>query len=175
MGMGRAGAVMAAAAIIASCAPRPAPPAPIAAPPRPAPPLVQPPPPPPPADWRDAPLSPGDWTYYGGPDHPQPGATFQSDRVALALRCERNRTILIGFTGAQAPAFTIRTSYGDRRLPATAVQFNETIADLPATDPLFDQMAFSRGRLLVQIEGGAALIIPAWPEIARVTEDCRSP
>ena len=74
-----------------------------------------------------------------------------------------------------APAFTIRTSYGHRRLPAAAVHFNEMIADLPATDPLFDQMAFSRGRLLVQIEGGVALIIPAWPEIARVTEDCRSP
>jgi hypothetical protein len=169
------GAVLAAMAMIASCAPRPAPPAPIAPPPRPAPPFVQPPPPPPPADWRDAPLSPGDWIYQSGSVQPQPSATFQSERIGLVLRCERNRTILVGVTAAQAPAFTIRTSYGERRLPATAVHFNEMIANLPAADPLFDQMAFSRGRMLVQIEGGAALIVPAWPEIARVTEDCRDP
>jgi hypothetical protein len=177
MGARSAGAVLAAMAMIASCAPRPVPPAPIAPPPRPAPPHVQPPPPPPPppADWRDAPLSPGDWTYQSGAVHPQPSATFQSERIGLLLRCERNRTILIGVTAAQAPAFTIRTSYGERRLPATAGPSNEMLASLPAADPLFDQMAFSRGRLLVQPEGGGALIVPAWPEIARVTEDCRGP
>jgi hypothetical protein len=34
-------------------------------------------------------------------------------------------------------------------------------------------MAFSRGRFLVTVEGGASLVVPAWPELARVIEDCR--
>ena len=173
MRMRNAGATLAAAAMLASCAPRPAPPAPTP-PPRPAPsPSAPPPLPAPPVDWRDAPLSPGDWTYRGGPDDPQPSATFQSQQLAFVLRCERNREIMIGVSGAQAPAFTIRTTYGERRLPATPVRFEGVLASLAPSDSLFDQMAFSRGRFLVQPDGGPALILPAWPEIARVVEDCR--
>jgi hypothetical protein len=44
---------------------------------------------------------------------------------------------------------------------------------LPASDPLLEQMAFSRGRFLVTVEGGPSLVVPAWPELARVIEDCR--
>jgi hypothetical protein len=44
---------------------------------------------------------------------------------------------------------------------------------LPVSDLLLDQMAFSRGRFLVAVEGGPWLIVPAWPEFGRVIEDCR--
>lgn len=44
---------------------------------------------------------------------------------------------------------------------------------LPASDPLLDQMAFSRGRFMVTAEGGASIVVPAWPEFARVVEECR--
>jgi hypothetical protein len=44
---------------------------------------------------------------------------------------------------------------------------------LPATDPLLDQIAFTRGRFMLAA-GTLELILPAWPEIARVVEDCRS-
>jgi hypothetical protein len=80
--------------------------------------------------------------------------------------------MLIGMQGAQGTALTLRTTYGERRLPAVT-HFNEAIANLPAADPLFDQMAFSRGRIFVEAEGARALIVPAWPEIARVVEECR--
>jgi hypothetical protein len=39
-------------------------------------------------------------------------------------------------------------------------------------DPLLDQMAYSRGRFMLAA-GGQELIVPAWPEVARVVEDCR--
>lgn len=91
----------------------------------------------------------------------------------FAIRCER-RAILFGLTGAQADALIIRTSYGERRLQAQRVHMNEMIVQLPAADPLLDQMAFSRGRFLVTAEGGLSLVVPAWPELARVVEDCRA-
>jgi hypothetical protein len=34
-------------------------------------------------------------------------------------------------------------------------------------------MAFSRGRFMVEAQGMATLVLPAWPEPARVVEDCR--
>jgi len=160
------------AAMTAACVPRTAPPAPAPAPPPPrrAPPLAEP-PPPPPVDWQEGELSPGDWDYRE--DGPAALAAFRSDRLTFTLRCEPNRSVTAALTGARARSLIIRTSYGERRLPATAVHVNEMLASIAASDPLLDQMAFSRGRLFVQAEGGPALIVPAWPEIARVTEDCR--
>ena len=67
---------------------------------------------------------------------------------------------------------TIRTSYGARSLPA-ARQQSALVARLAVSDPLLDQMAFSRGRFTVEAAGAPLLIVPAWPELARVIEDCR--
>ena len=168
----RNGAAALLAATVAACVPRAAPPAPAPIPPaaRPLPPPGKP-PAPPPVDWQEAEPSPGDWEYLqeGAVTH----ATFRSDRLVFTLHCARSRSVNAALSGAQAPALIIRTSYGERRLPVTPGHIGEMMASLSADDPLLDQMAFSRGRLLVQAEGGAALIVPAWPEIARVTEDCR--
>jgi len=41
---------------------------------------------------------------------------------------------------------------------------------LPA---LLDAMALSKGRFAVELEGEAALYLPAWAEVSRVIEDCR--
>jgi len=38
---------------------------------------------------------------------------------------------------------------------------------------LLDAIAFSRGRFSVEAAGTARLVIPAWPEAARVVEACR--
>jgi len=46
-------------------------------------------------------------------------------------------------------------------------------ADLPATDPLLDAMAISKGRFAVQTGGETTLYVPSWPEVTRVIEDCR--
>jgi hypothetical protein len=46
-------------------------------------------------------------------------------------------------------------------------------ADIATTDPILDAMAFSRGRVLVEMEGQQPVILPTWAEIARIVEDCR--
>jgi len=166
-----AGAALLAAAV-AACVPRTAPPAsaPVL-PPAPAPAPLPSAPPLPPVNWLDAPLSPGGWHYRR--DGAVALASYRSGSLTFTLRCEPTRSVTLWLTGAQAPALAIRTTYGERRLPAAPVHLNEMQATLPAGDPLLDQMAFSRGRILVQPEGGPALIVPAWPEIARIIEDCR--
>jgi hypothetical protein len=168
------GAVLAIVAL-ASCAPRP-----VAEPP---PPPVQPPvrpelPPPPPAaaDWRDMPLSPGGWSYsasagistatFGLPGHP-----------SFIVRCERSREITLLRVGAdRGAALTLRTSYGARSLAARPWQGPQAAlgATLAASDPVLDALAFSRGRFTVEAESAPMLVIPAWPEPARVVEDCRA-
>ncbi|HVQ08823.1 MAG TPA: hypothetical protein VMS43_10355 [Allosphingosinicella sp.] len=163
-----------AALAIAACAPRQEPPAPLPPPPVPEAPVVrQPPPaPPPPADWQAAPLSPGDWSYRPNPATPQ--ATFRSEGViSFTISCERTRAVRLRWVGAQAQAIAVRTSYGERRLQVTEVHINMVNIDLPPADPLLDQIAFSRGRFMVEAAGAQALIMPAWPEPARVIEDCR--
>jgi hypothetical protein len=164
-----AGAILA-IALLASCAPRPAPPTPAPPPPAPAPEPA--PPPPAPADWRDAPLSDGDWSYRseGRVSSAEFGPTSGPN---LVLRCEASRQLSLTRVGAAGGgALTIRTTFGERTLSASA-QPGGLVAGLAASDPLLDQIVFSRGRFLVQAAGAPPLIVPAWPEPAQVIEDCR--
>lgn len=155
------------ALLLGSCAPRPAPPAP-SPPPAPAPPRVEPAAPPPNAPgWQDAPLSGGDWSFgeVQGRSRAQFGGQF-------AIECEAPGRIRLVRTGAGGDALTVRTSNALRSLPAAA-QPDGLAARLSAADPLLDAIAFSRGRFAVEAAGVAPLIVPAWPEPARVVEDCR--
>jgi hypothetical protein len=118
--------------------------------------------------WQDAPLSPGDWNYEATP---RPQAVFanmgQSEFVA---RCDGGRIALMR-RGA-AGAILVRTTFGERTLPAQADGDGAT-ATLSANDGLLDQMAFSRGRFTIESAGSPMLIVPSWPELGRVIEDCR--
>ena len=146
----------------AGCVPRSPPPAPAPVP-RPVPLPPAPPRPAPPAtDWETGALSPGDWSYRPSPNTPL--ATFESNAISFAIRCQQGRAIWLSVTGAQAEALVIHTSFGMRRLPAERVHLNEMLAQLQPADPLLDQVA---------IENGPVLVVPAWPELARVIEDCR--
>lgn len=165
-----AGAALALLAL-GACVPRAAPPAPLPAPapvPRPVPPPLPAAPASPPTDWATGPLSPGDWRY--SPDADRPSATFQSQGIEFVAFCS-DRQITLALSGMHG-ALTVRTSFGERRLPATLVH-SEVYGQVPASDPMLDQMAFSRGRFLVTAADGTALVVPAWPEFARVVEDCR--
>lgn len=144
-------------------APAPAPP-PVALPPSPAAPI------PPPTDWTTGRLSAGDWAYrleargstavFGGSGY----------GPSLAISCTSGQ-IGIVLTGMEGSTVIVRTSFGERRLPA--VHDRGQTAVTPQASELLDQMAFSRGRFLVTVEGGPSLVVPAWPEFARVVEDCR--
>lgn len=157
----------------ASCAPPPPRPIGQRTPIPPPPPAV---PPPRAADWRDWPVTPGTWTYrrddrgsvamFG-----QPGA----DALAV-LRCDlSNRRLFLSRAGAAAEPFTVRTTSATRLLQtgATGGEPAYVAAVLPATDPLLDAIAFSRGRFALEQAGVAPLVLPAWAEVGRVIEDCR--
>nr|WP_217352778.1 hypothetical protein [Sphingomonas sp. ID1715] len=118
---------------------------------------------PPPVDWQDRAYSPGDWSY----------AAREARFGALALiRCElAGRRVAIELPGAAAGPLIVRTSYGDTSRTGVAGS-NGYRVELPASDPLLDQIAYSRGRFMLSA-GGRELILPAWPEVARVVEDCR--
>ena len=165
---------------VAGCvapAPRPQPsrPAPVVTP-RPAAPLP-PAPTPAAADWRDWPLTPGDWVYrqdargsialYGTPG---------SDAV-LTLRCDAGaRMVYLSRAGAGgAGAATIRTTSTARTLNLTPTGGATPYLAVALTprDSLLDAMGFSRGRFVIEQAGYPTLVIPAWAEIERVTEDCR--
>jgi hypothetical protein len=154
-GRWRVAAIGTAAAVLAGCAGKPAP-APAPPPPVRAAPQSRPEPPPPVApeqDWRDLELSPGGWSYGEG----------EARFPGFSLRCEQGR-ITVSRGGASGPV-RVRTTYGERTLPAGGA--------LAASDPLFDEMAFSRGRFTVEAQGQPMLIIPAWAEVSRLVEDCR--
>lgn len=144
--------------------PQPAPPPVQVLPPRP----VQPPPPPTPSvAWIDAPLSAGGWTYRQGGSAvfgPAGSPTFAIACIGSRIRLER--------PGASGGMLTVRTSSEARNLPAT-LSGGALVAELAASDALLDAIAFSRGRFSVEAQGTARLVIPAWPEAARVVEECR--
>jgi hypothetical protein len=167
-------------ALLTCCAPSPLPtpaPAPAPAPP----PSAPPPPAPPPTAWQDAPLTPGRWSYRSEGQRSAAAYGASGAIPVLTLRCERpSRTISVERTLAAIPAtastITIRTSFGDAQWPAAVADPTRPLlsAQRTATDPLFDKLAYTRGRFMIEASSGGALILPAWPEVARVIEDCRS-
>jgi len=146
----------------ASCAPKTVREAPPPVRVVPLPPPVQTAPPPRPAiGWEDTALSPGAWAYR----EDGPSASYGE---LFTMRCESSgRRIVLHRQGATG-ALIFRTSFGARTLPG-----GPGGVVLPASDPLLDQIAFSRGRIAVEAEGQARLVLPTWPEPARVVDECR--
>lgn len=140
-------------------------------------------PPPPPApvpvsnDWRDWPMTPGDWRYAAMATGGTSRYGVAGQPPSLTLRCDlASRTIVVAraTTGSVSKSMTIQTSSGATAIAATqAAPGAPAEARLPAASPLLDQMAFSRGRFVLTIAGTDRLVAPAWPEVARVIEDCR--
>ena len=162
---------------LAACVPQreeaPVPPPPVPAPPPPAPA----PPPPPAADWADIPLTPGNWYYK---DEGQVSSALfgpPASEAAFIVRCDKagGRISLLREGTTSGQTMTIRTSFTARNLPVSVQTepLSYILAPLDAGDPLLDSIAFSRGRFTVEVPGTAMLVIPAWPEPARVVEDCR--
>lgn len=159
----------AALALLTACVPQQTAPVPVPPPP-PRPVAPTPPPPPPPTPnlgWLDAPLAPGNWVLRGREAHYGP-----SGAPVFIIRCEGGRRISLIRPGADGNALTIRASNGERSLAAGAGPDGLT-ATVPAGEPILDAIAFSRGRFSVESQGAARLVVPAWPEPARVVDDCR--
>jgi len=120
--------------------------------------------------YRGRALTPGAWTLRlaSGSSEASYGAAGLS---RLTLRCEMAaRRVRITRPDHPAGPIMIITSSVTRTLAASA--------ELTASDPLLDAIAFSRGRFVVMTPSstgaaGDVLIVPAWPEAARIVEDCR--
>ena len=123
-----------------------------------------------------APL-PGNWSFVTAAAGGEATFTDTSGRPQLALTCSRatRRITLSKPASTAAPAITVWTSSATRNVPATFNAATGRIsADLAATDPLLDAMALSRGRFAVYVAGAPSLVVPPWPAVTRVVEDCRA-
>ena len=164
---------------IAACVGAPPPPA--APPPR-AVSVPRPAPPPPPpkalgADWRDWPLTPGTWSYRR--DERGSLALFgvAGSDALLTLRCDAAaHRLYLSRAGTAATPATVRTSTAVRALPMqpTGGATPYVATALAPSDPLLDAIGFSRGHFLVEQAGQPPLVVPAWAEVERVTQDCRN-
>jgi len=132
---------------------------------------------PPIADYSLAQPVAGAWSYSviaGGSEARFTGATGV---VQLALRCvtAARRVTISKAAPAPAPSLFVWTSGAKRTFtaPGFDAAAGRLNVQLAANDPLLDAMAFSRGRLAVGAGAGPALVVPSWPELDRVVEDCR--
>ena len=100
---------------------------------------------------------------------------FMTFFVLLPIRIQTQGDLGRIVPGTQAGPAVIRTSNVSRTLQLlpTGGEPPYLAVALTPTDPLLDAMGFSRGRFALEQAGSAPLAIPAWPEIERVTEDCR--
>lgn len=172
--------IVAACIGIAACtAPRPAPtptPPPIDQP-RPTP-TPTPPPPVPSTNWMDAAQTPGDWYYRsgGGTTRALFGSANADARFAITCYPAR-RSITLARAGTANGTVPMRifTEFRNRSLDAVPSTDGapSLIATLPASDPILDAMAFSKGRFAVETGNQEPLYLPSWPEVTRVIEDCR--
>jgi hypothetical protein len=118
----------------------------------------------------------GSWVYSQTPGGSEASFLNASALPQLTIRCTvatRRVTIAKPASGA-APLLTMWTSAQTRALPASFNPMTQRLsAELAASDPLLDAIAFSRGRFGVSVSGAAPLVLPPWAEVARVVEDCR--
>ena len=159
---------------IVGCVPQAKPPAP--PPPRPAPVVALPPPRSPPNDWRDWPVTPGTWAYRKDTRGSIALFGLAGGEARLTLRCDvGTRGLFLSRDGANTAPLAIRTSTLARSLPMQPTGGTSAFVAtaLAPGDPLLDAMAFSRGHFTAEQVGSPVLVVPAWPEIGRVVEDCR--
>ncbi len=101
-------------------------------------------------------------------------------RPVAMLTCDpARRATILWRTGPATSTTTgqitlVVTTTGTRKLlTATPDTAGGASVALAPGDPLLDEMAFSRGRFMLEIPGTSTLYLPSWVEISRVIEDCR--
>lgn len=128
-------------------------------------------------DWNDWPFSPGNWNYSrdSGGSVGQFGLSGGNPIISLRCNSQARRVILSRAASAPGQNITVRTSSTTKTLSAKLIgaSANYISADIATADPILDAMAFSRGRVLVEVDGQQPVVLPAWAEITRVVEDCR--
>ncbi len=96
----------------------------------------------------------------------------------LLIRCDRReQKIYLSRAGQLAEGNTtnmiIRTTTAAQTFAVASNGAGYASTILAPLNPHLDAMAFSRGRFLVTMDGTADMVVPSWPELTRVIEDCR--
>ena len=119
----------------------------------------------------------GNWTYSATTDGSEAVFANASAIPQLWVHCTRatRRVSIAKSATAAAPLLSVWTSSLTR---SVASSFNPATGrrtiDLASNDPLLDAITASRGRIGLGIAAQPPLVVPAWAEVARVIEDCRS-
>jgi hypothetical protein len=124
-------------------------------------------------DWANAPLTPGGWVYHRTASNARSRATFGPRGAPLfEVACTNQGNIALFRHGAGAGSITVRTSATMKQMAGNALSAGLSVP-VAKDDAILDAMAFSRGRYAIEAPRVAPLVVPAWPELARVVEDCR--
>ena len=119
----------------------------------------------------------GSWSYAPAADGSEAIFANSSGAPQLWVHCTRaNRRVSIAKpSSTAAPFLSVWTSSQTR---SVASAFNPATGRLTVVlggyDPLLDAITASRGRVAISVGTQPALVVPPWPEIARVVEDCRA-
>ena len=161
--------VLATSACVAPPAQPPAPrPMPTVTPPVPTPPPVA-------TNWEDRPPAAGTWTYARSGNGSRAAFGVEGGAPLFILQCDAAaRSVVAARSALASGTLTLRATTGARSYDAAFDPTSQMLtARIAASDPQLDALAFSRGRILVGASGSPDLILPIWPEFARVVEDCR--
>lgn len=126
-------------------------------------------------DWSVDELTAGEWVLEG---NRVVRFTRSNGELLAAIGCVDGQ-LRLGRSGLLPQdiraVFRIRASAGERELGVQradqASRWIETA--LPAADPLWDSMIYSRGRFVIETTMQAPLVLPTRPAVQRVVETCR--
>ena len=95
----------------------------------------------------------------------------------VTLRCDtQRRRIYLAREGAVTGGkMIVRSSSSMREFAASPTGATPAFlaSEIMPNDPILDAMAFSRGRIAIEVTGAPSIAIPSWAEITRIVEDCR--
>ncbi len=122
-------------------------------------------------------MEPGSWVYRRD-DRGSIALYGMPGRDALVtLRCDKaGSRLFLSRTGNTGGTLTVRTSSTSKNLNAlpTGGLPAYVATEIAPTDPVLDAMAYSRGRIALEMASVTNIAIPVWSEIGRVVEDCRA-
>lgn len=126
-------------------------------------------------NWMELPLTAGNWSHRTAGGNSVAQYSSPSQGMILQMTCTPARQIVVALAvpGAGSNAIRILTETADRTVPVQAGTEAVSVT-LASRDPLLDAITFSNGRFAVAAPGRELIVAPAWPEITRVIEDCRS-
>lgn len=127
--------------------------------------------------WTDWPMEAGVWTYRRDERGSIALYGVVSNDALVMLRCDKARgRIFMSRAASTGGSMMVRASSTSKAIPTgpSGSQPPYVGSELAVNDALLDAMAFSRGRIALELVGTQNIAIPVWSEIGRVIEDCRA-